>query len=61
MGIKAYNSFEEAIENMVHYSVTFEPDMANHKIYADIFKNVYSKIYKQLKPMYKNIKDILTN
>jgi sugar (pentulose or hexulose) kinase len=61
VGIKAYNSFEEAIENMVHYSVTFEPDMANHKIYADIFKNVYSKIYKQLKPMYKNIKDILTN
>lgn len=59
VGVGEFSNFDEAIENMVHYGDHFEPNMDNHKIYMEIFNRVYSKIYKQLKPMYSHIKDIL--
>lgn len=59
VGVGEYKSFEEAISNMVHYGDSFQPNMDNHKIYEEIYSRVYCKIYKQLKPMYSHIKDIL--
>lgn len=59
VGVGEFKSFEEAMQNMVHYGEHFEPNMEDHKVYMQIFNRVYCKIYKQLKPMYSHIKDIL--
>ncbi len=47
-----FASTEEAVKAMVHPQKTFEPNMENHAIYEDLFKNGYSKLYPQLKGVY---------
>ncbi len=56
LGLGEYDSVEKAVENMVHYSdKVFHPDEKNHQTYQRIFKNVYSKLYKRVKPLYLNM------
>jgi hypothetical protein len=38
---------------------TFEPDQRGHELYNDLFERVYKRMYKQLKPLYNEIRDIL--
>jgi len=59
VGVGEFKTVNEAIENMVHYGDCFKPNMQDHRTYMEIFNKVYCKIYKQLKPMYHHIKDIL--
>ena len=42
----------EAVDNMVHYTDLFTPNPENAKIYDDIYKNVYLKMYKKLQKLY---------
>lgn len=58
VGLKVYKTYEEAINNMVHYTNTFEPNEENSKIYKALYKKVYRKIYKRLNVLYKDIKEI---
>ena len=45
--------------NLVQYEKDeFIPDMKNHEIYAEIFNEVYSKLYKRLDGVYKREKFI---
>ena len=39
-----YGSFEEAVEHMVRYSKTVEPNLENHRIYQKYFAQ-YRKAY----------------
>lgn len=59
VGVGEYKSLDEAIDNMVHYDDFFKPNMKDHEIYNKIFEKVYCKVYKQLKPMYTELKEIL--
>lgn len=59
LGLGVYNTVEEAVEKMVHFADTFEPNMDNHKIYAEMYDKVYSKMYKCVKPLYLAIRDII--
>ena len=36
----------------------FEPVQENHDLYDKLYKRVYLKMYKQLKPLFKDIKEI---
>ena len=45
----------EAIKNMSHVSKTFYPNEVAHKQYLYLYKNVYVKMYPQLKGVYKDI------
>ena len=56
MGI--YNSYDEAIKNMVRVSKVFNPDAKKHEIYYNIYSNVYSKMEKRLYPLNKKLKEV---
>lgn len=58
VGLGLHANFETAIAEMTHISETYEPNTINHKIYDEIFKEIYLKMYKQLKPLYEKIQDI---
>ncbi len=58
-GLGIYKSIEEAVKNMYKKSKIIYPNKENHYIYDKIYKNSYLKIYKKLKPIYQNMKEIL--
>jgi sugar (pentulose or hexulose) kinase len=56
MGV--FRDYGEAAASMVHVKDTFEPDMENHRVYMEIYKKAYCKIYGKLEPIYKRLIDI---
>jgi len=53
-----FKNYEEATENMVQVRKSFEPNMKNHELYLKIYKNVYSRMYPKLEPIYKRLRKI---
>ncbi len=53
VALRVYDTFEEAVKNMVSYEKTFEPDMGKHKEYMDIYETIYKKAYPALRPVFK--------
>lgn len=47
-----FTDFDEAINSMVHIKDAFEPNMIEHKIYEDMYVNIFTKIYSRLEPLY---------
>ena len=58
LGLKEFASYEEAIQSMIHHDAEFIPDADAFKIYDDLFRKVYQKIYHRLKPLYREIRNI---
>ncbi|MCL1833703.1 MAG: FGGY-family carbohydrate kinase, partial [Leptospirales bacterium] len=58
MGLKVFGSFNEAVKSMTRISKVYEPDSENSKIYKDLFEKVYMRLYKKMKPLYKDIRQI---
>jgi sugar (pentulose or hexulose) kinase len=58
VGSKIYPDFESAIKNMTRISTTVEPNLETHKIYNDLYQQVYHPLYKRLRPLYKSIQNI---
>ncbi|PVZ65610.1 FGGY-family carbohydrate kinase [Pelagibaculum spongiae] len=58
VGLGLHPNFDTAVEKMVHTGQVFDPIPANAKIYDELYKRVYLKMYKQLQPLYKDIRDI---
>lgn len=54
-----YSDYQNAIENMVHIKDTFEPNPQNVKVYQRLYKEIYKGAYQHLKPIYKNIYNII--
>lgn len=50
-----HSDVHTAVEQMVHYKETFTPNADNVKVYDDIYKNVYLKLYSKLKRFYRHI------
>jgi sugar (pentulose or hexulose) kinase len=48
-------SFEQAVSSMVKKGRTFEPVAATSRVYDDLYREVYSKTYTRLEPLYKKI------
>ncbi|XMB86819.1 FGGY-family carbohydrate kinase [Mycoplasmatota bacterium WC44] len=57
-GIGAFESIQEAAKEMVHHKTTFEPDLEITRRYDDLYRKVYSNIYKSLNKIYHEIKQI---
>lgn len=57
-GIGAFNTIQEAAKEMVHHTNTFEPNLEITKRYDDLYRRVYSNIYKSLNKIYHEIKEI---
>jgi len=59
VGMRLHPDFSTAVAEMTHLGDTFEPDTKRHKMYTDLFERVYKKMYKRLKPLYNEIRDII--
>ena len=57
-GISEFTSLNDAVKNMVTYADVFSPKPENIEIYKALFNEVYLKIYKNLEPLYKKIREI---
>ena len=58
VGLGLHPNFETAVNEMTRIGSIFEPDIHNHAIYDALYRRVYCKMYKHLKPLYEQIRDI---
>lgn len=58
VGAGVYDSYEEAIGQMVHYESIFEPNEEISEVYENLYRKVYKKIYPKLRGLYQEIKSI---
>lgn len=58
VGAELYPSVDTAVKEMTRAEKVFYPNSESVAIYDDLYKNVYLKIYKKLKPLYKSIQNI---
>ncbi len=58
VGCGMFRTFEDAVASMVKKGRTFEPVAANHRIYDDLYREVYLKTYSRLEPLYQKIAEI---
>ena len=56
--VRTAATFEEAVAAMVRKGKTFMPDAQNHRIYAELFNDVYKKSFNTLDPIYRKIAKI---
>lgn len=55
-GVGVYETLEDAIAKMVHIKDIFTPNTEHHAVYLRLYKEVFSKIFKKLKPLYETAK-----
>jgi sugar (pentulose or hexulose) kinase len=58
VGAGLHPNFEAAVAEMTRISDTFEPNPQAHAIYEDLYRRVYLQLYKRLKPLYHEIRQI---
>lgn len=58
VGLKLYPDFDTAIHNMCRVGEVYYPKSENRDIYKKLFNQVYKKLYKQLRPLYQDIRHI---
>ncbi len=58
VGLKLHPDFSSAVAAMTRSGPVFEPDPSNQRLYDSLFRKVYCKMYKRLKPLYKQIRKI---
>lgn len=58
VGLKLYSDFNTAINNMCKVGEIYLPKPENRDVYKKLFTKVYKRMYKQLKPLYKEIRYI---
>ena len=58
VGLNIFSDFKSAVNSMTRIGEVFDPIKENSKIYEDLFNSVYMKMYKQMKPLYENIRTI---
>lgn len=56
VALKEYPTIEAGMEAMSRVTATFYPNETNHKKYNYLYKNVYVKMFPQLKNIYKDLK-----
>ena len=58
VGLKYYPDFNAAVAAMTRGKDFFEPDPENQKIYRELYRRVYLKMYKTLLPLFAQIREI---
>ncbi len=58
VGLGYFKNYTEATKQMTHISETFLPNKKNTDLYNQLYLQVYQKMYRQLKPIYQQIKKI---
>lgn len=58
VGLGLHPNFDTAVAEMTHLGVSFEPNPTNHRVYDELYNQVYLKMYRRLRPLYKHIQAI---
>jgi sugar (pentulose or hexulose) kinase len=58
VGVGLHPDFATAVAEMTHVKDTFEPDPDNQEIYDGLYQRVYLRMYKKLRPLYDEIRDL---
>jgi sugar (pentulose or hexulose) kinase len=58
VGLGYFENYQQATKAMTHIHQTFTPIADNVVLYEQLYSQVYLKMYQQLKPIYKKIKQI---
>jgi sugar (pentulose or hexulose) kinase len=58
VGLGLHPSFDAALCEMTHAGRVFEPDPRTRKIYDGLYHRVYKQMYRRLKPLYEEIREI---
>lgn len=58
VGLGFYDDFPSAVRAMTHFGGHYDPDFQNHRYYDALYRQVYQKMYRRLKPLYEKIKTI---
>ncbi len=61
VGLKIHPDFETAVKAMTRIGDTFEPDPKSHRIYEELYQRVYKKMYARLRPLYNEIRSIVSD
>jgi len=60
VGMKRHADFAVAISEMTRLGDTFEPDPKRHAMYRNLYERVYRRMYSRLKPLYNEIREIIS-
>jgi len=60
VGLKLHPDFRTAIAAMTRLGRVFEPDPRNREIYEQLYNRVYLQMYRRLKPLYEELRDIVS-
>lgn len=55
VGLGLYPDFPSAVAGMTRVGKVFEPIPGNRAVYARLYQDVYLRMYRQLRPMYRDI------
>ena len=58
VGVGFHDGFPAAVEAMTRVGDVFEPDMTTHRLYDALFRKVYKRMYRKMKPLYERIREI---
>jgi sugar (pentulose or hexulose) kinase len=56
VGLRLHPDFPTALREMTHLGRTFEPDAAAHRVYDDLYRQVYLQMYDRLRPLYESMR-----
>jgi sugar (pentulose or hexulose) kinase len=58
VGLKLHPDFDTAVAEMTRVGRVFEPNPVTHKTYDALYQRVYKQMYRRLKPLYEEIREI---
>jgi sugar (pentulose or hexulose) kinase len=58
VGLGLHPDFDTAVSEMTHIGASFEPNLVHHRIYDELYQQVYLKMYDRLHPLYESIRNI---
>ncbi len=58
VGLGLHSDFATAVREMTRIGRTFEPDPSSRQIYEGLYREVYLKMYRRLRPLYERIRRV---
>ncbi len=58
VGLGLHRDFPTAVGEMCRVGDVFDPDPGNRRLYDELYREVYLKMYRRLKPLYEKIREI---
>jgi sugar (pentulose or hexulose) kinase len=58
VAVGLHRDFGAAVSDMCRVGAEFDPDPAHHRLYDELYHEVYLKMYRRLRPLYEKIRSI---